>query len=196
MKPVTAAALVLTALLTACGSTPASNYYLLTATEQIPTGTSPSVGIGPITIPQYLNRNALVYNREGNALHIATYERWAEPLEDGLQRVLSLNLAGLLDTGSVQSFPWARERAPEYAVAVTILSLDAGNGQATLVAEWTVQRPATGEVLQRRISRLQQSLPASDTVAAELPGTYSNLLLQLSELIAAQITGAAATGQD
>ena len=86
--------LLLPLLLSACLSTPPSHYYLLSAHDgDQPTGVNPSVGIGPISLPEYLNRNSMVYRREDNQLQIAGYERWAEPLTDGILRVIGLNLA-------------------------------------------------------------------------------------------------------
>lgn len=175
--------------LSACGSSPHSNYYLLTA-QQLPSasGQQPALGIGPVSIPEYLNRTGLVYSKAGNQLQISRQERWAEPLEDGIARVLGLNLANLLNTENVRSFPWSAERAPDYGVKVNVLSLDANDSKATLVAEWLVYRPATGEPVSRKISQLQQALPPGEVQASGLAPAYSELLYQLSELIAAAVS--------
>ena len=184
------AALTSIVLLAGCGTTPPNNYYLLSAggAGHGSDNQSPSLGIGPIEIPEYLNRNGLVYNRDGNQLYIASYERWAEPVANGVERVISLNLAGLLDTENVQSFPWYRSEQPDYGVQVTLMSLDANDTQATLIAEWVVTRPGSRQVLSRRISRLFHDMPAGTVSAAQIAPAYSELLFQLSELIAAKIS--------
>ncbi|MEP0202425.1 MAG: PqiC family protein [Halioglobus sp.] len=185
---ITAAVVV---LLTACSSTPDSQYYLLTALAQGESeNESPSVGVGPIEIPQYLNRNGLVYHRAGNQVDVASFERWAEPLTDGLSRVISLNLSALLNSQSVQVFPWPQQYAPTYAVSVNVLELDAEGTQASLAAKWTI-RHTKGEIITRRLSRLSESLKGSDS-AASITAAYSRLLLSLSEEIAAGITAATA----
>ena len=61
-----------------------------------------------MTIPEYLNRENMVFNSEENALFIADSDRWAEPLQKGIQRVLAMNLASLLDTQNIRLHPWAR----------------------------------------------------------------------------------------
>lgn len=100
-------------LLAACGSSPQHNFYLLSAESRGgATGQSPSLGIGPIEIPEYLNRSSLVFSRGSNQLHIASFERWAEPLDDGIQRVLGLNLAAQLGTQNIRPYPWQRLSAP------------------------------------------------------------------------------------
>jgi uncharacterized lipoprotein YmbA len=190
-------ALSLPLILLGCGSTPASNYYLLSAqAQQTPSGTSPSVGVGPIEIPEYLNRHAMVYNRDGNQLHIASFERWAEPLDSSILRVVRMNLASILNTQDVQAFPWKKSDRPEYGVAVTILNLDANDEGAKLVVEWHLSRPQSKETLMRRIDKLQLDLPAGEVNATEVAAAYSELLYQLSSKIAAEITADMASSSD
>ena len=182
-------ALALPLLLAGCGTTPASRFYLLSAEAgKFPTGSSPSLGVGPIEIPEYLNRNALVYNREGNRLHIANFERWAEPLDSSINRVIRLNLASLLDTQNVRSFPWSKSDEPEYGIEVTVINLDADDQRARLVAEWHIYKADNRETIVRRISKLNYDMPASLVIAEEVASAYSNLLLQLSEIVAAVIS--------
>ncbi len=181
--------LALPLFLASCGTTPASKYYLLSADiTEFPITSSPSLGVGPIKIPEYLNRNSLTYNREGNRLYIASFERWAEPLDSSVERVVRMNLASILDTGNVQGYPWPNNERPDYAVAITVLHLDANDDLARLVAEWQIRRPAAEETLVRRISSLQNDMPEGPVTAAEVAPAYSNLLLQLSEIIAGEIS--------
>lgn len=186
--------LSLIVLLAGCGSSPRTKHYLLTAQEApTPSGESPSLGIGPIDIPQYLARNKLVYNQQGNQLQLASEERWAEPLDDGIQRVLAINLAGLLNTQDVRYFPWPPKQAPHYGVKVNLLALDVSDQQATLTAEWLVYRAAAdAQPVKRRISQLQHPMPSGELKPGEVAPAYSALLYQLSEIIAEAITAAEA----
>lgn len=187
LAPVFALAL----MLSGCGSSPANNYYLLTAHDfPVAAGESPSVGVGPIVVPEYLNRKSMVYSRAGNSLQVASLDLWAEPLVDGIQRVMVLNLAGLLNTQDVQYFPWHPKRAPQYGVKVNLLQLEATDQQVSLAAEWLVYRPDSSETVQRRISNLQSPLPTGTSEAAQVAAAYSDLLYQLSDVIAASITSA------
>ena len=183
------AAMAIVAIVAACGSSPRSNHYVLSAKPGTLSGQDePALGIGPIAIPEYLNRNALVYNRQGNKLQVASSERWAEPLEDGLQRVISLNLAGLVGTQNVRFFPWSSQRPPDYGIKINLLALDANDQEARLVAEWLVYRPANGETVKRRIAKIQQPLPAGQLSPEQIAPAYSELLYQLSQVIAEAIT--------
>lgn len=187
--PLRATAFALALLLTGCGNSPVNNYYLLSAHEfTAPSGETPALGVGPIEIPEYLKRERMIYNRAGNTLQVASVDLWSEPLDDGIQRVLLLNLAGLLNTQDVQSFPWHSKRAPQYGVKVNVLQLDAVSQKVQLTAEWLVYRPAGSEAVQRRVSQLQSSLPTDTNDAEQVAAAYSELFYQLSEIIAAAIT--------
>ena len=113
-------------LLAACSTSPRNEYYRLTANVAAqPAGETLSLGIGPIAIPAYLERERLVYSLEGNRVQVAATAHWAEPLDAGIERVMALNLASRLDTQNLQTFPWHPKRAPDYGVKLTVLSLDA-----------------------------------------------------------------------
>ncbi|RLA46286.1 MAG: hypothetical protein DRQ97_08065 [Gammaproteobacteria bacterium] len=181
--------LSLTVLLAGCGSSPRSNYYLLTAEQsRAPSGHTLSLGIGPIEIPEYLRRSNLIYNRQGNKLQVASSDSWAEPLGDGIERVLALNLASLLDTQDVRYFPWHPKRVPDYGIKINLLAMDANDGEATLTAEWLVYRPVDAGTVKRRLSRLQLPLSPGGSTPEQIAPAYSKLLHQLSEIIAATIT--------
>ena len=178
----------LAVLLMGCGSSPRNNHYVLTGDAgKIPTGSAPSLGVGPIKVPEYLNRTGMVFSREGNQLQVSSTERWAEPLEAGVMRVVAINLAASLNTQDIRSFPWDPKRAPDYGVSITLLALDANDDEATLVAEWRVFLPASLESVTRRVSRFKLPLPAGEISAGQIAPAYSQLLSQLSTQISESI---------
>ena len=189
IKPI--AYLLLICLLGACGSTPRSNYYMLSAdaeaaTAAISADDTVSLGIKPIEIPAYLDRSEMVSNRDDNRLAIAEYQRWAEPLEDGIERVLMINLSTLLNA-RIQVFPWPRNSQPTYSVQLRVMQLSVNNSIAELVAQWSVADTATKKTVAQRISQFGIDVGASK--AGVVADTYSRLLLQLSEEIAAGVPG-------
>ncbi len=187
--PGLAAVLLAAVVVAGCGSTPRSNHYLLTSgAEDVPTGDTPSLGVGPVTVPEYLNRDPLVYRRSQNQLQISNEERWAEPLQDGITRVLALNLAAQLNTGNVQAFPYHARRRPDMGVKLRVLRMDAEASSARLVAEWLLYRPATGEALERRLTTLETAIDPEQDLPAQIPGAYSTLLWDLAEEISGRIS--------
>ena len=181
--------LVLALWLAACAGSPPNSFYRLTPAAAAPTpgAEHPSLGVGPVDIPEFLNRSALVYSAGDNRLQIAGSERWAEPLEDGVKRVVGLNLALLLHSENLRYFPWDPRQVPDYGIRISVLDMDADARQATLVADWVLYRPGDGTTISRRISRFNEPLAAGDLAPAQLPPAYSALLYQLSETIAAAI---------
>lgn len=183
--------LLLMALLTACGTTPSSRHYLLTAPDApLPQGVTPSVGVGPITVPEYLNRDSLVRRSDSNSLRISSTERWAEPLQDGILRVTALNLAGLLETENVRVYPWHPDRAPEYGVRLRLIEMDSSDQQVVLVAEWFVYRVTDNDTIARKLSKQTRVLAETDNTGNDIVKAYSDLLYELSAEIAESISGA------
>lgn len=174
--------------LAACGTTPPAQHYRLSARESLPQATTgPALGIGPVNIPPYLERNGIVRSEGSNGLQIATSERWAEPLDKGITRVVSLNLAGLIQTQNIQLYPWHPRRQPDLGIKIRVLALDADLQQASLVVEWLLYRVDSEESLTRRLQEYSQPLSGSEHSAGDIAASYSDLLYQLSEDIAAAV---------
>lgn len=170
-------------LLAACGSTPPSRYYMLSADAmKAPTSDGVSVGVGPIQIPDYLKGRGMILGRDGNKLDISEFERWAEPLESGVLRVLLLNLASLLDTRQMTVFPWRADSVPEYGVSIGVVQFAARQDDALLVASWTVTKPRSDTLVKKSLTR--HILPLDSNDPNDIADIYSALLLQLSEAIA------------
>jgi len=66
--------------------------------------------------------------------------------------------------------------------------MDANDQRARLVAEWHIYNVGNRETLLRRIITLNYDLPAGPVSAEDVAPAYSQLLLQLSEAIAAAIS--------
>jgi hypothetical protein len=177
--------------LVACGSSPPNQYYRLTP-QASPGSTAekPALGVGPVSIPDYLKRSGMVYSGGANQLLITEQQRWAEPLDEGIERVVAINLARLLNTDNLRLFPWQLDDIPDYAVQLVVLELDTEGPEALLVADWVIKRPAENASVTRRISRLRHPLPPGPVRPADLAPAYSALFYQLSEEIGAAISAA------
>ena len=176
----------LLSLLAACGSTPRSDYYMLSAeTQGTPGREGPSIGVGPVTVPDYLKRKEMVLNRSPNKLELADYHRWAETLDAGVLRVTAINLAALLETQQVQTFPWRRASFPDYGVSIAVVQFSMKDTAALLVAEWTLTRPKSGELISQQISELSSQARGSEP--EDVAAVYSALLEQLAEKIASVV---------
>lgn len=171
------------ALLLGCGSTPPTEYYVLSADAPIGRNTAqPSIGIAELQIAEYLQRPEIMVMESTNRARLDGFERWAEPLDDGIRRTLALNLGALLETDSVRVRPWPRDWIPDWVLRCTVARLDASASMVELVAIWSLQRGAVAAPVLERSSRLSRA--RSGSTADSLAADFSALLLELSQQIA------------
>jgi len=177
--------------LAACSATPSADFYLLSANADPGSSTgAPSLGIASVAVAEYLRRPQIVTLVGANELRLHDYQRWAEPLDDGVRRTLLLNLSALLGSDSVRSMPWPREWQPEWLLRCEVERLDVGGSEVELVVSWSLGIAGGGQATVQRLSRLRRA--RTDSSVASVAGDVSELLLELSEEIAAALTGDAA----
>ncbi len=98
-----------------------------------------AIGVGPVTIPPYLDRPEIVTRASGNELHLSEFERWAEPLQQNFARVLAENLAALIPTDRTAIFPWRQSTPIDYQVAVEVTRFEGyADGHSSLMARWNI----------------------------------------------------------
>ena len=98
-----------------------------------------SLGIGPIRLPGYLDRQEIVTRVSQNRFDVSENDRWAEPLETNFTHVLAQNLSVLLHIDRLVFFPWELNRSPAYQVEVEVLLFETNaRGDVQLSARWAV----------------------------------------------------------
>ena len=128
------------------------------------------LGIGPIKFPSYLDRQEIVVRTAQNRFDVSEHDRWAEPLQENFSRVLSENLALLLDTDLIIIYPWSPANRPSYQVEIEVLRLEANserNGQ--LFARWSILDSANKKVAvvkESRVTRHAKEKSTDGSVAA------------------------------
>ena len=163
-----------------CGSSP-TRFYALSA---LPQGGGPSagiarsgpmLGIGPVSVPERLNRPEIVTWVNENMVHLADFDRWAAPLQDGIARVLAENLSVLVPTDRAAVFPWPSDIPIDYEVRVEVSRLDGTLGRdCSLIAQWSILRRADK---QTKVGRSNHIEPAG--------GSYTTLVAAQSRLVVA-----------
>lgn len=125
-------------LLASCGAGPKS-FYVLTADGPAPTGGGPGLGVGPVTLAEYIDRANLVLASSPNQLAVAEDHRWAGDLSAAVARVTATNLGRRLHTGNVRTYPWNNDGEIRYQITLDIRQLHAGSdGFAVIEAGWRV----------------------------------------------------------
>jgi uncharacterized lipoprotein YmbA len=190
------AAMMLAGVLTACGSSPPSHYYELSA-EPDPASVAQAgyptrtVAIGEVKLPGALDRPQIARQIGPNQLEYAESDRWAGPLDDMVRRVLAADLRPLLPAGT--ALVASDSSAPAgLTVAVEVSRFDADKaGRVMLDATWeTLDKNAKVTGAPRAANIVE---PGSGSDAAAVAAAMSRALGRLADTIAAGIAGAAAT---
>jgi len=145
------------------------------------------IGVGPVELPQYVNRPQIVTRTGANELEVAPFARWGERLEDNYARVLAENLTMLLSTDRVIVYPWNRTIPIGYQVVVEVRRFDGVlGGEVSMRARWTLLGNQGDKILLRKQSNFRER---TDGLGYEaLVAAQSQMLAELSREIAAEIT--------
>jgi len=140
------------------------------------------IGLRSIELPAYLHNKLMVVRTGANEIQFAEFDRWAEPLDDGISRLMkeTLGAAGKVESVTLNSHG---EDTLDYEVRLGILACegrrgDSGTGSIRFVMSWEIRSVGTNSPMVK-----------GGTFAAS-PGTwdgknYGALALGLSEAIAA-----------
>jgi uncharacterized protein len=148
---------LLTSVLAACG-TPTDYFYTLSseASERSSvSGTAfPSIVVGPVILPEVVDRPQIVTRVGTNQVNVAEQHRWAASLKSEIPRVIAQNLSSLLGTSSVFSYEDGGAPHPEIQVTIYVERFDAMLGQTVMIDSlWTIRsaggKPALGRAAMR-----------------------------------------------
>jgi uncharacterized lipoprotein YmbA len=192
----------LLALLVGCGSAPKEQFYTLSngsGDRAALPAQNYAVAVGPVYVPDVVDRPHLVLRMGGSEVRISEQVRWAEPLKEGIARAMATDLAVALQNGRVSPRTTPSVGEPDYRVILDVQDFDSVLGKAaTLEVMWTVRRVKDGEVQTGRM-RVQQAV-ANDSYDA-LVTAHARALSEVSRSIAETIRAsrekdlaAAATG--
>ena len=178
--------LLAVALLSACAS-PSSHFYTLTQTRAVPPGAafSASIAVGPVSVPESVNRPEIVVQVGPNEVALDEFNRWAAPLPSEIQRVVVENLVQLLGTQRVSRYPQGSMTSPDFRVQIEVLRFESAPGDAALLEVlWTVHGKNDKEV---KTGRTMVREPVSGQSYDALAAAHSRALGTLSRDLAEAI---------
>ena len=179
-----------------CASSKPARFYTLSPMgapgdlhKSVPAGQGVAVAIGPVAIPDYLDRPQIVSRSGPRELTLSEFDRWAGSLEEDISRVLAENLSVLLAPDDVTVLRWGGGANPipaEYRVGVEMLRFDGTVGNSVfLAARWSVWREEEREMLSVGESNIRE--PVEGQEPADLVEAMSRALETLGREIAAAI---------
>ncbi len=171
-------------LLQACvgkPSQPAEFYVLSTqpAVETMETGGKPlAIGLGPLLLPDLLDRPQIVTRTHSNQVVLSEYHRWGGELEQELMRVLALNLMNRLGTQQIAFYPWSSQLPLDFQLSLRLFRLEGSPGrQAELEGIW---RLLDGRG--RCEKQVQHFHYLQETAASGYPGLVAAMSLAVGRL--------------
>jgi uncharacterized protein len=183
---------------TGCAGSPPTDLYTLSAVgapaaeTPLPQTTPAVVAVGPVTLPDYIDRPQIVTRKSAYQLELAAYDQWAAPLYDMLPRVLVEDVALRLPSDRVVAFPQIGDASFDYRIAVDVSRFDVdAAGEATLAARWQLYARSVPRALLIADDTLQRRIEGEgyDAYAASL----SAVLADLGDRIAREVNSARAS---
>lgn len=174
---------------TGCHSSPPKRFYVLDAvqpTQRLSSRPKVPVQIAAVNIPPSLDRQEMVREKAPGALEINDVNRWAAPLGDMTQIVLTRDLIDRLPVGEVIA---PRTSAPPgtYEITIDILQFQSNAaGEVVLEGGWSLYRLGSDTpVLNRNVTWREKAAPADYGAQAQ---AMSRLVGRLADDIASSVT--------
>lgn len=177
--------------LSGCAATQDTRFYLLSALPRTAAvsqvkKTGLSLGIGPVNIPEYLDRPQIVTRSSRNALRLSEFHNWAEQLKINIAQVTAENLSILLATDQVKLYPWPQSDSIDYQVIINVIQFERNPaGDAVLLARWSILNGMGKAVLAERTTHITVRPKGRDYKS--LAGALSESLADFSREIAEAI---------
>ncbi len=177
-------------LLAGCASTEPSRFHNLTPMPGSSAETQAeydendiAIGIGPVNIPDYLDREQIVTRNNQNEIELGEFNRWAGELQENVAGILFENLSHLLSTDRVSLYPWRGTTPIDFQIEVEILQLDGEmGGNVLLVSHWTILGGDNQKVLMMKKSSFTEPSGAQgyNAFVAAQSRALENLSRQIS----------------
>ena len=169
-----------------CGGKP-QEYFRLSAVSGGPARAGGvAVGVGPVTLPGYIDRTQLVFQSGTNEFQVPAKASWAGPLGENVTQVLADDLGRHLGSGNVLRYPWPANSKLRYQVLVNVEQFHSISGsEALLDVSWLVEEPTSRAILSRHKASFHTPIQGDGygaVVAAE-----SELLDQLAGDVARSV---------
>lgn len=168
-----------------------TRFYLLSAPGAAPAAATvadgvraATLGLCRIELPAYLRSPAVVLRPGGTEVVRVRDARWAEPLEQGLARLLRETLLTQPGVRAVVAYPAPQAALPQYEVSVRVLACEGVAGpegrRARFAAAWEIRATAAGA------GAAPVATGVFESATAEWPeGGYAALTAKLGEAVAA-----------
>lgn len=166
------------ALFVGCAAQPPTHYYDLAPQASVADkliGRDITLGVGPVTLPQLLDRPGVVTRQHESGVKVANYHIWAGELEPTFTRVLAESIALRLQQDTIWPSPWDNRFRPEYQLRIFVNQYSGElKGEVVLSLTWTLLADYGNKVISTRRYR----------ATANSEGGYLGYVSTLNQLLA------------
>jgi len=97
------------------------------------------IGVGPVKLPEFLDRPQMVTKEKQGTLKIDEFDRWGESLDLGLARLVREYLTVMLPGAKLVLYPWGLGVAAKYQVTLEVVQLDSElDRDMSFAVQWVV----------------------------------------------------------
>jgi uncharacterized protein len=144
------------------------------------------IGIGPVTIPSHLDRSMIVSRSSSNRLEVNAGHRWAEPLDENINRILLENIDHTGKAVRLETFPWTSRDGVDWQIVVDIDRFERqADGKVLLAARWKLVAFESGDITAS--NRYEKVVDPKNTDVESTVSAMSDLLADMSVDIAKYI---------
>jgi uncharacterized protein len=176
--------------------TDSTQYAVLASVDELPGETAGAaaprpalrLGLGPVTLPEYARRPEIVSRVEGTRIVLSGTERWAEPLDGAVPRVLAIDLQRSTGAGRVVSYPWYECDRPGLQIEIVFSRCERDeSGRIVLAARWGVRDLEGGAAPIEKESRIVRETTGPDgaSTARALSQGLAELCREIAGALAA-----------
>ena len=157
---------------------PTPRFYMLSAinetqvSKKINITPGVIIGVGPVKIPEFLDRPQMVTKDKEGILKFDEFDRWGESLDLGVARLIREDLTVMLPGAKLTLYPWNPSIAVKYQVVVEVVQLDSElDKDMSFVVQWMVIDVQNSKTVIIKRSEFRQPI---------IPQNYSGLAKTLS----------------
>jgi len=176
-------------LLSACGTSPKTNFYMLSAEREASSYAqdSVSVGVWKVDLPDLIDRPEIVTRTGAYTIELADFHRWAGGLESNVSILIADELSNNLKTGHVDVSPWSSYRNFDYQVKVHIRKFDGQlGGESVLQGAYIILNGKGSIKILEHTFSFKEKLKGKDY--SHMAEAMSYLVVQLAEKISSSIS--------
>ncbi len=179
-------------LLVACASPREHLYTLDASSSDSPSALNSLVNgratvvVGPISIPQLVDRPELVVRDSVYTVATVEQERWAAPLKEALPRLIAVEMQRRMPEMRFLTFSSAAISTPVARVLVDFTRFDVARDGATVDAHW-VYKPTQPVASKSQVTSISGDISAHENLSGEPYEGYVDALRRACNRVADQI---------